>query len=69
MVCSAFLSGLIELSATAMSSANMVDSGTVHTHSSTVFFRQLKNFLYLTTLTKLPKPRRKVSPPAALRPE
>ena len=52
-----------------MSSANMVDSGTVHTHSSTVFFRQLKNFLYLTTFTKLPKPSWKVSPPAAFRPE
>ena len=59
----------MELSATAISSASKVEMGTVHRHKSTVFFRHDTKRLYLTTLTKLPKPRLNVAPPAALRPE
>ena len=68
MVCSAFCRGLMALSATAMSSASTVEMGTVHTHSSTVFFRQFKNRRYSMTLVKFPRPNANVSPPAAFRP-
>ena len=44
MVCSGFCSHFIELRNTATSSASRLDMGTVSTHSSTVFLRQLKNF-------------------------
>ena len=68
IVCSAFCSGLIELSATAISSASSVEIGTVQMHRSTVFFRQARNRRYLTTFSKLPNPSWKLSPAAAFSP-
>ena len=63
MVWKIFLSHLMELSATAMMSANIVEMGTVTTVSNMVFPRQVKNPLYCATAAKLPNPNSNVAPP------
>ena len=67
IVCKSFCRGLMELSATAISRARMVEIGTVVTQSRIVFFRHCRKRLYSRTFTKLPIPNVNVTPRAASR--
>ena len=63
MVCRNFCKGLIEFSATAISRARPVDSGTVATQRIAVVFKLCQKSGNAMTRWKLRIPKLKVSPP------
>ena|GEM_PF-5861555 len=67
MVCSTFCRGLMEFSATAISSARIVEIGTVNRHRSIVFFSAVLKPLSPITVWKFLMPTVKVAPPTSLR--